>query len=358
MIIAQHKSPQEPEPPLEIDCDQVVELVVRRGVPEQFHKFDRTSALAIEAALAACRPLLVRGEPGVGKTQLAAAAARVLKRPLVQKVVDSRTESGDLLWEYDAVMRLAEAQVAGALGSILLGQSEHDPAASMPGHAHHTLIDRLRSDLDAARFVRPGPLWWAFDWDDATIQARKSSAAVPLLPEWADPANGCVVLIDEIDKAEADVPNGLLEALGAGEFTPLGREKPVQVRDNFPLVVITTNEERMLPSAFVRRCLVLRLELPRRESELIEFLVDRALVHFPDYAANEKAIELLRVAEQVVHDRQDAKDRGISPRPGQAEYLDLVRALKKLAPGSPDEQLLLLPELSAYALRKNECPSE
>ena len=103
------------QPPPEIDCSRPVKLVDQPGLPEQYHQFEPESALAIRAALGACRPLLVRGEPGVGKTQLAAAAARVLKRPLVEKVVTSRTESRDLLWEFDAVQRLAEAQVAGAV---------------------------------------------------------------------------------------------------------------------------------------------------------------------------------------------------------------------------------------------------
>src|SRR5438046_2014808 len=102
-----------PVPP-EIDCQTPVKLIDRPGLPEQYHLFDPESALAIRAALAARRPLLVRGEPGVGKTQLAAAAAKVLKRPLVARVVDSRTESRDLLWEFDAIMRLADAQIAAA----------------------------------------------------------------------------------------------------------------------------------------------------------------------------------------------------------------------------------------------------
>ena len=93
--------------------------------------------------------------------------------------------------------------------------------------------------------------------------ARRSSTP----GEGADPANGCVVLIDEIDKADTDVPNGLLEALGSGEFTiPQGRDDPmkVSITGEFPLVIITTNEERILPNAFVRRCLVLHLRAAGR----------------------------------------------------------------------------------------------
>ena len=85
-----------------------------------------------------------------------------------------------------------------------------------------------------------------------------------------------MVLIDEIDKAEADLPNGLLEALGVGEFTPQGQQQPVKVVGEFPLVIITTNEERVLPNAFIRRCLVLHLKLPEDDKTLRDYLVARA----------------------------------------------------------------------------------
>jgi MoxR-like ATPase len=357
ITMAEDPEPQHSAPPPEINLAETIDLVVRPGLPEQYHQFDAESALALRAAVAACRPLLVRGEPGVGKTQLAAAAARAFGRPLVQKVVEARTESRDLLWEYDAVLRLAEAQVAGALGSIAFGQSDEEPALRNADHVRQSIIGRLRADLDASRFVRPGPLWWAFDWEDARNQARISRSPEPTLADWAKPSSGCVVLIDEIDKGDTDVPNGLLEALGAGEFTPLGRDKPVQVRGEFPLVIITTNEERALPNAFVRRCLVLHLNLPKGDDQLIEFLVGRARVHFPGATGSEKSIELFRrVAEILVSDRREAEARSISPLPGQAEYLDLIRTLLKLAPESPDEQWLLLDEIKAFALRKNEGP--
>ena len=123
-----------PVPP-EIDWQSPIKLIDRPGLPEQYHLFDPESALAIRAALAARRPLLVRGEPGVGKTQLAAAAANVLKRPLVPKVVDSRTESRDLLWEFDAIMRLADAQIAAAFLSETdrPGESEREAIGALAG---------------------------------------------------------------------------------------------------------------------------------------------------------------------------------------------------------------------------------
>jgi len=339
------------EAPRQIDCDKLVKLIDRPGLPEQYHKFEPESALAIRAALGACRPLLVRGEPGVGKTQLAAAAAKVLGRPLVQKVVESRTESRELLWEFDAVQRLAEAQIAGAVGSLILGKA----AAVAVGDPHEEVSNLLRIRLEFAKFVRPGPLWWGFDWEDAQRQAGRSGSPVPARDGEADPGNGWVVLIDEIDKAESDLPNGLLEALGAGEFTPLGQHQPVRVAGEFPLVIITTNEERVLPKAFIRRCLVLHLKLPEDDKALRDYLVSRAQVHFPRAAKAKKSAELFqKSAELLVKDRRAAIDRHVTPLPGQAEYLDLIRAVLDLEPDSAAAQLKLLEDVAAFALRKHE----
>ncbi|MGP0063361.1 MAG: AAA family ATPase [Isosphaeraceae bacterium] len=325
--------------PSEIDWESPIKLVDRPGLAEQYHLFDAESALAIRAALAARRPLLVRGEPGVGKTQLAAAAAHVLRRPLVTKVVDSRTESRDLLWEFDAIMRLADAQIAAAFFS-----EKDSPNKSG---------EELRTRLAVGNYVRPGPLWWAFDWDDANQQAERTRTQVPLHDSLADPRNGCVVLIDEIDKAESDVPNGLLEALGSGRFTPFGQTRPVEVRGEPPLVVITTNEERVLPNAFLRRCLVLELKLPGDGPGLIEHLVARAAVHFPARAEGSKAL-FRKAAELLVVDRRTARERNATPLPGQAEYLDLLRAVFHLEPDSVAAQEKLLESVSQYAVRKYE----
>jgi MoxR-like ATPase len=343
--------------PPEIDCTTPIKLVDQPGQPEQYHQFEPESALAIRAALGACRPLLVRGEPGVGKTQLAAAAARVLRRPLVQKVVEARTDSRDLLWEFDAVMRLAEAQVAGAVGSLVLGQAASDPPQGGNRDPQATLVELLRSRLDPGKFIRPGPLWWGFDWADAEAQARKCGLHVRELEPDTDPRNGCVVLIDEIDKADTDVPNGLLEALGAGEFTPMSRTDPVKVQGQFPLVIITTNEERVLPGAFVRRCLVLHLMLPQGDQALVDFLVARANVHFPQAVQGGKAHQVFeKAARLLVEDRRQAVERHLAPLPGQAEFLDLIRAVLALEPGSPENQLKRLEEVARFTMRKHEEP--
>ena len=148
----------------------------------------------------------------MGKTQLAAAAAMVLKRPLVSRVVDSRTEPRDLLWEFDAVQRLAEAQIAGT------------PAWR----------GLLQSRLAVGKFVRPGTLWWGFDWNGAAEQARLTGSEVLKPPDGTDPRHGRVVLIDEIDKAEADVPNGLLEALARGNSPLWAGKSRSGLRASFP----------------------------------------------------------------------------------------------------------------------------
>jgi MoxR-like ATPase len=332
----------------EIDCQRPVKLIDRPGLAEQYHLFDAESVQAIRAALAARRPLLVRGEPGVGKTQLAAAAAHVLKRPLVTKVVDSRTESRDLLWEFDAIMRLADAQIAAVFLSGTDG-----PGASSEGKPPGFAGEDLRERLAVGNYVRPGPLWWAFDWNDACERANRTGTPFPSYDSNVDPRNGCVVLIDEIDKAESDVPNGLLEALGSGRFTPLGQTKPIEVRGEPPLVVITTNEERVLPNAFLRRCLVLELTLPTNDPGLIAHLIARAAVHFPMRAESSEAL-FRKAAELLVRDRQTAREKNVTPLPGQAEYLDLLRAVFHLEPDSVAGQEKILESVSKYAVRKFE----
>lgn len=174
--------------------------------------------------------------------------------------------------------------------------------------------------------------------------------ARPQPPAGWTPEHGSVLLIDEIDKAEADLPNGLLETLGNGAFTVPWLEKAVSAPPGTPtpLVVITTNEERELPAAFLRRCLVLNLQLPKSENEFTAALIARGRLHFKQRCADEVYRD---AANQLWRDRQAADDQGLQG-PGYAEYIDLLRVVVTLAP-ERQKQAALLGKVQGFALRKH-----
>ena len=304
----------------------IIDIPAAGDGPPSKHLFDTESEWAIRAALAANRPLLVRGEPGVGKSQLARAAAAWLERPFLSHVVDIRTESQDLLATFDAVHRLAQAQICAAL-------QIKDPAAW----------------LAEEKFVRPGKLWWAFDWKSAEAQGKCVGDPIPDRLKGWKPEQGCVLLIDEIDKAESDVPNGLLEALGSRSFPVRGREAPVSIVGEAPLVIVTTNEDRVLPNAFVRRCLVLHLELPEKDEKLRELLVKRGQAHIPKL---KKSI-LEQAADVLIQERIAAQRNHVRPLPGQAEYLDLIRAVSEITRAHTMKAEEILGLVKKYVLKKN-----
>lgn len=320
--------------PAEAIKDADVTLREREGLEPTRHRHEVRSLHAINAALAAGRPLLVRGDPGTGKSQLARAAADLLERDFVWKVVDAQTQVADLFYSFDAVERLAQAQVAG----VLHGKE---------GQA------KIEAVLDERNFVRPGPLWWAFSPSEAERQERRYAARREVPVEGDAVVRGHVVLIDEIDKTDPSVPNGLLEALGQGTFEVPKGKVSLHGTSVAPLIVITTNEERELPSAFVRRCMVLHLRLPAPEKGLEDWLVARGVTHHPRLEASATNPEglLRQAAKLVIRDRMAAKSKGLSP-PGQAEYLDLLRAVTELR-GTEAERIELLKEVAEFALKKH-----
>lgn len=312
----------------EVKLDKVAFAAPGEESPSRtiLHLFEDRERHAINAALAAGRPLLVRGEPGVGKSQLAVAAAVGLGRRFVSRVIDARTESEDLLFTLDAVRRLADAQLVAHSG---LDQGE-------------TLVQRL----DERNYITPGPLWWGFDW----ARARRQAERAKVLTEGTAPEapQGVVILLDEIDKADSSVPNGLLECLGQRCFAGPGGST-IHCGAMPPLVVVTTNEERSLPDAFLRRCLVLQMALPTTESKLLAWLLRRGRAHFTPQELDQGVLE--EAAAMLIEDRQAAKRRHLPP-PGGAEFLDLLRALVHLEKEKP-AQLELLVKLRDFTLRKH-----
>jgi len=287
------------------------------------HCFEPNQAHALIAALAANRPLLVRGEPGVGKSQLARAAAAVLGRRFVPAVVQPDSEYADLLWSVDHTRRLADAQLAGHTGNT----------------------DRLE---EMENYVGPGPLWWAFAWKDAQTQFKRCphNYCPPNDANAPDPIeSGVVLLIDEIDKADISLANGLLEVLGNSAFAVPLLDKTVSPVGKPPLVVITSNDIRELPPALVRRCVVLELTLPE---SLHTYFVEIGAAHFPKIEAE----VLAEAAHQILEDRQACKE---FPRTGLAEYLDLLRALSGAATDKAG-QLEWLDHLGGYFYKSHAVP--
>jgi MoxR-like ATPase len=252
---------------------------------------------AVLVAQATGRPLLVRGKPGSGKSSLAPFIARALKRRFYLHTVQGRTQAQDLMWRYDAVRRLADAQLP-----------RNGTTSSRTERIEH--------------YIEPGALWWAFNSASARLRGVDSTQ-VDVQPA-DDPGVGptdaeCVVLIDEIDKADPDVPNSLLECLGSWQFRV--QETGLSVRATTPpLVFITTNDERELPAAFRRRCVTLYLD-----AHATEDLTQIGRAHFPE--ASEELCK--SVAAHVDRLRGEAKKLN-QPGPSTAEYLDALRASLRL----------------------------
>ncbi len=308
-----------------------------RNWPVSHHVFDAPSLWAVNAALATGRPLLLRGEPGAGKSQLARAAAHALGRPFLSRVVNARLEPEDLLFRFDAVARLAKAQI--------LPRSEDTSA-------------RLAAELAAEFFLLPEVLWWALAPGSAAKQFAKAHAhcgeSVCRYDEDSGhpltPTSGVVVLIDEIDKAETEVPNSLLETLATGGFQlPFGGGWVDAGKGPPPLIIITTNEDRELPPAFLRRCLVHQMDLPEPVGERRDFLTRRVRAH-PELQSLAESV-LATAIDQLEADRSRMKSQELIP-PGLAELLDLLRVVVTLG-GDPTGQARALESTSHFAFRKH-----
>ena len=336
------------------------------------HEFDEDEVLAIQASVASGRPLLVLGEPGTGKTQLARAAAVALGRNFVSHTLDAHTEAQDLFWTLDAVRRLAEAQISAAKVAGIpfikreagadvshMRFSSNDVESLGKSLSEHPLSQATTRYLDEQlaelKFVIPGVLWWAFNWREADEQHTTScgGGSRPRLPG-VGPEDGTVVLLDEIDKADPVLPNALLEALGTGRIRGPRDRPSIEKSESAPepLVVITSNQERELPHAFMRRCAVLRLTLPEDDA-LKSLLVRRGEKHASLWDVSPPDDEVLnRAATLLMEERNQGERRR---RVGQAEFLDLLRAACHLESDN-EKRLNILDRLSRFVLRKYSKP--
>ncbi len=247
--------------------------------------------VAVNAAITLERPLLVKGEPGTGKTVLAHEIAGALGRPLIQWHIKSTVKAQQGLYEYDAVSRLRDSQLGDA---------------------------RVQ---DIGNYIIRGKLWEAFTAPDRPV-----------------------LLIDEIDKADIEFPNDLLLELDRMEFYVYETRETVKALAR-PIVVITSNNEKELPDAFLRRCFFHYIRFPDRET--MQSIVD---VHFPGIHK-----ELVREALNVFYDVRETP--GLKKKPSTSELLDWLKLL--LAEDLPVEVLRqrdpgkLIPPLHG-ALLKNE----
>jgi MoxR-like ATPase len=221
--------------------------------------------LAVNAAATLQRPLLIKGEPGTGKTMLAEEVAAALGMPLLQWHIKSTTKAQQGLYEYDAVSRLRDSQLAGIEGSERVRQIEN--------------------------YIVKGVLWQAFEADQPVV-----------------------LLIDEIDKADIEFPNDLLREIDRMEFYVYETRQLVKAKHR-PLVFITSNNEKELPDAFLRRCFFHYIKFP--DAETMAKIVN---VHFPTLKK-----DLLAAALKNFYDVRNLP--GLKKKPSTSELIDWLKLL-------------------------------
>ncbi|OXT02584.1 ATP-binding protein [Notoacmeibacter marinus] len=222
---------------------------------------DRDLMVAVNAAIALERPLLVKGEPGTGKTELARQVAEALGVPMIEWNVKSTTRAQQGLYEYDAVSRLRDSQLG-------------DPRFE-----------------DIRNYIKKGKLWQAFTADRRVV-----------------------LLIDEIDKADIEFPNDLLQELDRMEFFVYELDETIRAKHR-PIVIITSNNEKELPDAFLRRCFFHYIRFP--DLETLTRIVD---VHYPD-------IKQRLVASALNQFYELRETPGLKKKPSTSEALDWIRLL-------------------------------
>ncbi len=227
--------------------------------------------MAVNAAIALQKPLLIKGEPGTGKTMLAEQIAKSLELPLIQWHIKSSTKAQQGLYEYDAVSRLRDSQLGD---------------------------DKVH---DISNYIIKGKIWESFESDQKSV-----------------------LLIDEIDKADIEFPNDLLLELDKMEFFVYETKKLIKAETR-PIVIITSNNEKELPDAFLRRCFFHYIEFP--DTLTMEKIVD---VHYPDIKK-----QLLTQAMDVFFDVR--KIPGLKKKPSTSELIDWLKLL--MADDIPEEVL-------------------